>query len=84
MKKLRGGGICTLSRSSHLNDISWETRIVSSGRKCFNQGKKGVVPDTPFVPHLSQAGAATDYTQKEMMLNKVIFSRFSESLPRDR
>ena len=41
MRKLRGGG--TLSRSSHLNYISWETRGVSSRRKCFKQGKKGVV-----------------------------------------
>ena len=46
-----------LSRASHLNDNSWETRGVSSERKCFKQGKKGVVqkgmvPDTPFVPPL--------------------------------
>ena len=37
-----GGGVCTLSRSSHLYDISWETRGVSSGKKYFKQGKKGL------------------------------------------
>ena len=53
-----------LSRWSHLNDIFWETRGVSSKRKCFKQEKgrgpkgrcpkgvvqKGVVLETSFVP----------------------------------
>ena len=34
LMKKRQGGVCALSRWSHSNDIFWETRGASSGRKC--------------------------------------------------
>ena len=36
------GGVCMLSRSSHLNDICWEARGVFPLEKMFQIGEKGM------------------------------------------
>ena len=81
MRKLRGGGgLCTLFRSSHLNDIFRRQEAFPPEEDVSNR-KKSVVQRAWFpthllspLPHLSQAGAAIEHSWgiNESLLSKSI------------